>query len=115
MEEQYQLLPYLVEKGWCFVVLAPEEAGRHGEGANLNPSDERVEPCLDESVGPDVPTECLLARDVAELLEGVIAGQSMLRTGAVVVCLASLPTRQVNCRTGPGSSQCACRRPEGWP
>jgi hypothetical protein len=78
MEEQSQLPQYLVEERWRFRLLTPEEAGQHGEGGTLNPSNQRVEPCLDESVGPDVPTEGPLARDVAELLEGVIAGHRSL-------------------------------------
>lgn len=78
LEDQSQFLQHLIEERWGFGLFGPEEAGQHGEGGALNPGDQRVKPCLNEPVGPDVTAECPLARDVAELLEGVVGGHQRL-------------------------------------
>ncbi|MER6854007.1 MULTISPECIES: hypothetical protein [Streptomyces] len=75
---QTQLLQDLIEKRRRFGLLAAEKAGQHGEGGTLDLGQECVKAGLDEPVGPDMPTDCPLARDVAELLEGVITGHQSL-------------------------------------
>ncbi|WP_405922347.1 hypothetical protein [Streptomyces sp. NBC_00122] len=50
MEEQPQLLQYLVEERWRFGLFAPQEASQHCEGRTPNPGHQRVQPCLDQSV-----------------------------------------------------------------
>ncbi|MGW7139812.1 hypothetical protein [Streptomyces xanthophaeus] len=74
VEEQSQLLQHLVEERRSLGLFAPEETGQHGKGGTLDPGDQRVQPCLDEPVRPDMPPECPLVCDVAELLESVVAG-----------------------------------------
>ncbi|WP_327436454.1 hypothetical protein OG279_37455 (plasmid) [Streptomyces sp. NBC_01201] len=67
-----------VEERWRFGFLAPEEAGQHRKGGTLNLGNEGVKPCLNEPVRTDMPTECPLLPDVAQLFEGVIAGHRSL-------------------------------------
>ncbi|OKJ09435.1 hypothetical protein AMK20_17985 [Streptomyces sp. TSRI0261] len=81
VEEQSQLLQYVVEELWRFGFFAPEESSQHGQGRALDPSYQGVQTCLYKPVRSDMSAKCLLTRDVPELIEGVVAGHQVFSVG----------------------------------